>query len=411
PVFVDCNVLYYNEEYLDRYNQEIPKTWDDFIKVGKVVLEGEKKANNTEFIAYNGYLADKEGGFCSMYEFIYSFRKSVDSPFPPITSKEAVNALKKMKEMKEEIASDEIFQSSKGFGMEKYFAGDSLFFKYWYVPTYISDHKKVTHLPGAKEGISGSAIGGYNLGINAYADPQKMNTTIKVFTYLTFKDVQRKVARDHLFFSPIPSLYYEEELCKSIDCEFFRNAQLIARPTNIAEDYNKYSVKFREYIFEFLYGNRTASDVLQDIENLTKIYDLSLSSDNLKIIFIFCQKKDVSLAWIKPYQIQKYKFKDGKMIEICKMNSTSILIVKKEDEEMNIIKDIIAQGKEKGSISNSTNSNVTSKHGTPTGSNSSMAAYKKIVQYHYKTSIDSLAGDDTGNTTNITSSNLVKNLY
>eukprot|EP00833_Pecoramyces_ruminatium_P009874 jgi/Orpsp1_1/1183906/evm.model.c7180000087172.2 len=105
PVFVDCNVIYYNEDYLNKYEQKIPKTWDEFIEVGSYVLNEEKKLNHTDFIAYNGYFADREGGFCSVYEFIYSFRNSVNAPFPSLRSEEAANALKKMKEMKEKIAS------------------------------------------------------------------------------------------------------------------------------------------------------------------------------------------------------------------------------------------------------------------------------------------------------------------
>ena len=50
-------------------------------------------------------LTGKELGMCSIYEFIHTFRKSVESPFPDITSEEAVNALNMMKRLKEEIAS------------------------------------------------------------------------------------------------------------------------------------------------------------------------------------------------------------------------------------------------------------------------------------------------------------------
>jgi len=42
-------------------------------------------------------------GFCSIYEFIYSYRNSVLSPFPSLLSSEALNALKKIKEIKEKL--------------------------------------------------------------------------------------------------------------------------------------------------------------------------------------------------------------------------------------------------------------------------------------------------------------------
>jgi ABC-type glycerol-3-phosphate transport system substrate-binding protein len=290
PVFVDCNVIYYNEDYLKKYDQKIPKTWDEFISVGSYVLEKEKKANNTDFIAYNGYFADREGGFCSIYEFIYSYRNSVDSSFPKITGDEAVNALEKIKEMKEKIASNEIFKASKGFGLDKYLSGNSLFFKYWYVPTYISENKKVFHLPGVIEGISGSAIGGYNIGINKYSKAERRNEVIQAFTYLTSKVVQKKIVKDYLFFSPIPSLYEEKDICQIIDCDFFKKAQLIGRPVSASKDYDDYSQKFRKNIFRYIYDNEaSAAEVLRDIEDLTKIYTFSVKSDDSSaglIIFI-----------------------------------------------------------------------------------------------------------------------------
>jgi len=491
--------------------------------------------------------------------------------------------------------------------MEKYFNDESLFFKYWYIPSYISEYKKVTHLPGVKEGISGSAIGGYNVGINKYASAEKMDSTLKAFTYLTSKEVQRKVAKDYLFFSPIPSLYDEEEICEELDCEFFKSAQLIARPIDITEDYNWYSGKFREHIFEYLYGNRTASDVLKDIENLTKVYSLSFNDSFSIIIFIiffiisismlgslfflhikkyepyfeFLLKREwymfiiglvlmlwnfysemekttkwrchlnrhitsfifyfifipilrklivcfpevnkvsewinhhktiflisfivvdeilISLMLFHPYDVQKHTFiKDGKIIEICKINNgvskffialswviklfvilaicllvfiewniilvrrdinvmaiaiymdivlliayiivdhitvndytlyflmkeiiyilivlmnymfiyfyriIKIIIYRNEDKEMELVKNEIAHSKEMIRREKSSNSNIDQKSSTPKGSNSSLAAYKKIVEYHYKTSIGSTS-DDNGCTGNI--SNLSKN--
>jgi len=46
---------------------------------------------------------------CSIYQFMYSYRDSKDSPFPEIKSKNSVNALKKFKEIKEKISSGKFF--------------------------------------------------------------------------------------------------------------------------------------------------------------------------------------------------------------------------------------------------------------------------------------------------------------
>ncbi|ORX83237.1 hypothetical protein BCR32DRAFT_267123 [Anaeromyces robustus] len=104
PISVDADVLYYNKNYLKKYNQKVPRTWDDLIKIGKYISNEEKKQNNTNLIIYQGYFPNHEGGMCSTYEFIYSFRDSVNSSFPGLTSQIAINALDKIKEIKNEIS-------------------------------------------------------------------------------------------------------------------------------------------------------------------------------------------------------------------------------------------------------------------------------------------------------------------
>ena len=42
--------------------------------------------------------------FTSYYEFVYSFRKNQDTIFPGFDSNEAVEAFKKLKEIKNELA-------------------------------------------------------------------------------------------------------------------------------------------------------------------------------------------------------------------------------------------------------------------------------------------------------------------
>jgi len=46
----------------------------------------------------------------SVYEFINSFRESNDSPHPEITSKTTIEALDKIKEMKDEIGEGTFFK-------------------------------------------------------------------------------------------------------------------------------------------------------------------------------------------------------------------------------------------------------------------------------------------------------------
>ncbi|KAL6635675.1 hypothetical protein U3516DRAFT_529780, partial [Neocallimastix sp. 'constans'] len=105
PGYYAYSLFYSNEILLNKYNKTIPKTWNELVNTSKYILEQEKKLNNTDLIAYNGLFNDDEEGICSLYEFIYSCRESVNSPFPDLRSETAIKSLELIKYIKNEIAS------------------------------------------------------------------------------------------------------------------------------------------------------------------------------------------------------------------------------------------------------------------------------------------------------------------
>lgn len=165
-----------------------------------------------------------------------------------------------------------------------------LFFKFWYLPLLFPNYKYVA-LPGIKEGLSGSVVGGPNVGISIYSEKSKQEAVIKALVFITSKEIQRKYIATQNYYSPIPSLYYEEEVCQKIDCDFFKSIQLVSRPTAIFKDYTKYSNKYRNYIYDFLFGNETISDVLQKIEDISKVYYISIQTteSNVGLIFLMIE--------------------------------------------------------------------------------------------------------------------------
>eukprot|EP00833_Pecoramyces_ruminatium_P010649 jgi/Orpsp1_1/1184681/evm.model.c7180000090536.1 len=105
PLVLNYDGLYSNKFLLQKYNKTVPKTWNELLETGKEILEKERALNNTELIGYNGLFFNSEMGFLSIYEFIHSSREKIESPFPDITSKEALEATKLLKKIKEEISS------------------------------------------------------------------------------------------------------------------------------------------------------------------------------------------------------------------------------------------------------------------------------------------------------------------
>ncbi|OUM61738.1 hypothetical protein PIROE2DRAFT_12195, partial [Piromyces sp. E2] len=293
PIMLDYSVLYSNKNLLKKYNKKIPKTWNELVETAKYILKEETKHNNTELMAYNGLFTNTEIGTCSLYEFIYSYRKSKESPFPELLSQEVINALEMIKKMKNDISSDTQFQLPWGYTVGKLHEDNAnvLFLKYWYYSN-INPLFNVTALPGNKEGISGSTIGGYNLGINKYINENKKKACIDAFTYMTSKYMQTKIVKEKGLLSAISEIYNDDEICIHVDCEFFKSIQPIARPTNKINDYTKYSENFRNYIYEFLYGNITSYEVLKKINDITKIYYISINSEDTPYVL------DCDPSWI-----------------------------------------------------------------------------------------------------------------
>ncbi|KAL6605284.1 periplasmic binding protein-like II [Neocallimastix sp. 'constans'] len=282
PVIINYSALYSNIELLNKYNKEIPKTWDELLETGKYILKQEKIKNNTNIVIFNGLFTDNEAGSTTIIEFLHSYRDAINDPFPNFKSPNAVNALKMMKKLKNELSSDYVFQQNIENTFSDLLNGTGLFLKFNYLNLPVNKVYKATILPGHKNGISSTIVGGYNIGINSYLLKEKEEDAVKAVMYMTSKDIQRKLIIEHNCFSGINNLYNEDEVCKNKEelCEIYKNAQPIMRPTSKTNDYNKYSEKIRYYVYKYLYGNDIVdpAKMLRKIDDITRIYYISISS-------------------------------------------------------------------------------------------------------------------------------------
>eukprot|EP00833_Pecoramyces_ruminatium_P005016 jgi/Orpsp1_1/1179048/evm.model.c7180000067718.1 len=291
PISLDFSVLYSNKKLLDKYHKKIPNVWDELIETGKEILEKERALNNTELIGYNGFFPDYEHGICTVHEFIYSCRESYESPLPNLTSQTTVEAIKLLKRIKEEISSDEIFTQKSEYSENKLYNGEAIFIKHYkYFSMVIDDDSPyvITKMPGIKEGISGSILVGYNVGIDNSIDKMKEKSAVEVIKIMTSKNFQKNLTLKNIITTSIPSLYYDEDVCNALgNCELYRNIQVIGKPTEKADDFNNYSEKFMDYFNEYLFGNETELNTLKYIDDLLKIYYINIFSDDTSVGLIF----------------------------------------------------------------------------------------------------------------------------
>jgi hypothetical protein len=290
-------VLYSNDFYLNKYNKEIPKTWDQLIETAQYIMEQERIENkNSHLYGYNGLFSDiKEGTISSINsirQFIYSCRDDKNSTvYPYIKSKITKNAFNKIKEIKEKVSMDELFKLSEHQTDTLLNEKNILLFAAFWNSELPNDNGlyNETLLPGLEEGISGSTLLGYNIGISKYIDDDKRNASIEVLKYFIDKEFQKEIIIKKFHkHSAIMDLYKEEEVCSILDCEIVNNLQFPIRPMEV-NNYNEfeYQHKYLEHFYEFLYGNKNVDTVVNDIEDITKFYYMDLDKDNIFGIVVF----------------------------------------------------------------------------------------------------------------------------
>jgi len=169
------------------------------------------------------------------------------------------------------------------------------------------------NIPGIKDGLSGTIVTGYNVGIVKSIDSDKLKYALEVIKFITSLEVQRKLVLNKIIVSGITSIYQDEKVCSTIpNCDIYLDAQPILKPVNNVMDYNEYTENFTKYFNKFFYGNETAEKVLKSIKNLSQIYNISLNSKEsllgmvLLITFIAIIAIEL-LSLITPTILRKFK--------------------------------------------------------------------------------------------------------
>jgi len=190
---------------------------------------------------------------------------------------------------------EETFKLNDELTVNLLFSGGALFIKFFKFVSPISEIISYNNyiealLPGRKEGITGETYVNYNIGIIDGLESKKKKAAIEVVKFAIRKETQKKLLLDNITVSGIDSLYDDEEVCKVVNCTLRKQLQFIARPVKAMYDYDKYSEKYRNYIYKFIYDendNITAKEALQHVEDITKIYHISLKTEDSLVGIIF----------------------------------------------------------------------------------------------------------------------------
>jgi len=265
---------------LNKYNRTIPETWDQLIETTNYIYNLEKESN-PELRTFLGHLPDTENGLVTILQYIHSFRDSSNDKFPEYTSDNAVAALEKMKEIKDKASTPDDFNTPDIDILKSLEKGNFIFLLYWYTgKVYEGQEYEFSQIPGKKEGISASCVGGSNISMNRYITEEKKKAAGEVLSFINSFQQQKYGIINANLISAIHSTYSDPEICQKIDCVKFSTMQSIVRPSSSAINYEQYSQQFRDLVKDYLYDktNKSAKEILTEINDLRKIHHVELTS-------------------------------------------------------------------------------------------------------------------------------------
>ncbi|MEZ0536538.1 ABC transporter substrate-binding protein [Caldicellulosiruptoraceae bacterium PP1] len=274
PKFIDAGVLYYRKDIVPE--NEVPKTWDQLIKVAKK-YQGK---NGTKY----GYLMQAkqyEGLVCDAIEFIASHGGSVvdGSGNIIVNNKGTIDGLKKLREVVTAgITPKNINTFTEVETHTAFINGEAVFTRNWpYMWAMVnSDQSKVkgkvgiAPLPAGTKG-SAATLGGWMVGINKYS--KNPEAAWRLTKYLVTKEGQKLMA---IYNGNVPvykPLFNDKDVIKALPLvgdKKFVSAILAAVPRPVSPVYPKLSDVMQIEISSVVNGTKTVDKAVKDMDTKMK---------------------------------------------------------------------------------------------------------------------------------------------
>lgn len=281
PWFTDAGVLYYRKDLLEKYDLEVPATWEALTEAAHTVQAGERKAGHKDFWGYVFQGRAYEGLTVNALEWIASYPDGGtivdDDGTITVNNPQAVRALSQAAGWIDDISPRGVLNYTEEEARGVFQSGNALFMRNWPYAwdlvqseqSSIRDKVEVAPLPaGGPDGESAGVLGGWNLAVSRYSDNPDMAADLVAF--LTSFDEQKRRAIDGAYNPTLPALYQDDEVLAAVP--FFGTlyntfTSAVPRPAAVTGDnYPRVSNAFFNTVHEVLSGNVAADQGLERLQ-------------------------------------------------------------------------------------------------------------------------------------------------
>ena len=199
PWMVDGGFMFYRKDLLEKYELEVPATWDDLISAAKTVVEGEGNPDLQGFL-WQGKQA--EVLVCDWVEFLGSAGGStLDGTTVTINNEAGAKALQLMVDLiyDAKVTPEAVLTYDEEPSRIPFTSGEAVFLRNWSYAYGLSqdtaeskvvDKVGYAPLPHFADGKSASCLGGYQYGVNASS--KNPEAAYKLVQFLSSEATQLK---------------------------------------------------------------------------------------------------------------------------------------------------------------------------------------------------------------------------
>ncbi|MFP4198541.1 MAG: ABC transporter substrate-binding protein [Halanaerobium sp.] len=279
PWFTDAGLLYYRTDLLEKYDREVPETWDELEETARYIMEKEREDGKEDFYGYVWQGDAYEGLTTNALEWIYSNGGgSIVNEDQQITinNEKAIEIIDQAAGWVGDISPTGVTGMGEEDARSMFESGNALFMRNWpYAYALAAEEGKATEgnfdvapLPAGDSGKSAATLGGWNLGVSKYSEhPEE---AAKFAMFLAGEEVQKLRAVEGSFNPTIKSLYEDEDVLEANP--FFESlydvfTDAVARPsTPTAPKYNEVSELFFQATHSVLTGDDDAQTAIEYLE-------------------------------------------------------------------------------------------------------------------------------------------------
>ncbi|PHQ85610.1 MAG: ABC transporter substrate-binding protein [Thalassobium sp.] len=280
PIFTDAPALYYRADLLEKYDADVPTTWEELTVTAQMIQDGERSEGDDDiwgFVwqgnAYEGLTADalewvKSSGGGQIIE--------PDGTIS-INNEKAVAAIELAASWVGTISPEGVISYQEEDSRGVWQTGNAVFMRNWPYAYGLGNGDDsavaglfgVTTLPtGQGYDTSAATLGGWNVAVSKYSENQE--AAISLAIYLASEEAQKTRALVASNLPTIMSLYEDADIAEQQpiipqwEDVFLQAVPRPSAPTR--QDYNEVSTLFFSAVHSVLSGDEDAATALADLE-------------------------------------------------------------------------------------------------------------------------------------------------